>query len=332
MTRVATILCANLLLLSCPNRQVTFTNSGGLTEAAPPKEFRDASGHTMTSPGGWPDCWLSSRISAVEAAIVAGEVVSETGIHWSGKFKYPEGKRHEYEGETQNPHAKGKCTLNWFGNDEDNANEPWINNQNSDPTKLGMQQKYGSGYAAVLTCTADATPQCHCITAIPSRPGPDSDFGVGLCVRKVPGTLLERPRAGEDFQLFNYYLPDPSLPLEHSSGRCRGARINVKALYRQQQEDIFRQQADKDLHINGNTCHLDVEPFKPKPEEATWYADEVRDWAVMTCKSDACRCFGIFAKSGTVDGARSRWFEYDTCVICGDKNGQPACSLADPNR
>ena len=247
----------------------------------------------------------------------------------AGSFKYPEGERQEFEGEIQNPHAKGTCTLNWFGDDANNANEPWINNQNNDPTKQGMQQKYPSGYTAALTCTATATPECHCITVIPTTPGPNTSFGIGLCVRKVPGTLPERPKEGEGFQLFNYHLPDPSLPLEPAGGRCRGAQDDLNALYKQQREDIFKRSSDRDLTIDGRTCRLDIEPFAPHPEEATWYGGEVRDWAVVTCKSDACRCFGIFSKSGRVKDKRSRWFEYDTCVICGDKDGQPACSSAD---
>ncbi len=325
MCHVALFLLLSLSLSTCANRQVTFTSSEPLTQPAPPQEFNDARGNKRTSPGGWPDCWLSSRLSAVEAAIVAGEV---DGV-WSGEFKYPQGERREFEGEAHNPHIKGTCTLNWFGNDTDNADEPWLSNENSDPTKRGMEQAYPSDYTAALTCTAAATPQCHCITVIPTHPGPDADFGVGLCVRKAAGTSRQRPQRGEDFQLFNYRLPDPKLPLEPSHGRCHSAQNNLTALYSQQLEDIFQQQTDKDLHIDGNTCRLDIEPFAPAPEEATWYAGEVRDWAVVTCRSSACRCFGIFSKSGTVDAARSRWFEYDTCVICGDKDGQPACSGAD---
>ena len=329
MLRITLLLMANLLLLSCPNRQVTFTHSEGLTEPAPPKEFRDASGNNMTSPGGWPDCWLSSRLSAVQAALVAGEV--DEG-NWSGSFKFPEGTRHEYEGEIQNPHTKGTCTLNWFGDDAGNANEPWINKQSSDPTQQGMQQKYPSGYTAAVTCTAAPTPQCHCITVIPTNPGPNASFGIDLCVRKIPGSLPERPKAGEDFQLFNYHLPDPSLPREAASGRCRTAQDNLNTLYRQQLEDILPQQTDKDLSVGGNRCRLDIEPFAPNPEEATWYGGEVRDWAVVTCASSGCRCFGIFSKSGRTKDKRGRWFKYDSCVICGDRNGQPACSGADLNR
>ena len=324
MIRVALILFANVLLLSCPNKQVTFTSSEGLSEPAPPTEFTDAKGNTMTSPGGWPKCWLSSRLSAVQAAVAAGE----TPTGWSGQFLYPKDRRHEFEGEIQNPHARGKCTLNWFGNDADNAGEPWLNNQSDDPTKQGMEQKYPSGYTAALTCTADATPECHCITVIPTTPGPNTNFGIGLCVRKLPGTLPERPKADEDFQLFNYHQPDTSLPLEPAGGRCDGAQKDLNALYNQQQEDIFKQQSDGELNINDNTCRLDIEPLSAPPEEATWYGDDIRDWAIVTCKSDACRCFGIFAKSGTVKDERSRWFEDDTCVICGEKNGKPACSSA----
>ena len=326
MSRVALIILANALLLSCPNRQVTFTSSNGLTEPAPPVEFTDAAGNKMTSPGGWPKCWLSSRLSAVQAAIVAGE----TPNGWSGKFLYEKGKRHEFEGEIQNPHAKGKCTLNWFGDDAGNANEPWLNNESSDTTKQGMENRedYSSGYTAALTCTADATPECHCITVIPTTPGPNTDFGIGLCVRKVPGTLPDRPKAGDDFQLFNYRQPDTSLPLEPAEGRCNGAQNDLIALYSQQREEIFQRQSDGELSINGNTCRLDIEPFNPPPEEATWYGAKVRDWAVITCKSDSCRCFGVFAKSGTVKDKRSRWFEFDTCVLCGEQNGKPACSSA----
>ncbi len=324
INRTALILLANVFLLSCTNKQVTFT-SDGLSEPAPPTEFTDASGSKMTSPGGWPDCWLSSRLSFVQAASVGGETPDES---WSGRFIYPEDERHEYEGEVQNPHAKGTCTLNWFGNDDDNSNEPWIANRSDDRTKQGMQQRYPSGFTAALTCTAAATPQCHCITVIPTNPGPDTPFGVGLCVRKVPGTLTERPAAGDDFQLFNYRLPDPSLPLVPESGRCDGAQRDLRDLYNQRWQSIRAQQSDDKLSINGNTCRLDIEPFSAPPEEATWYGDKIRDWAVLTCKSDACRCFGIFSKSGLVKDKRSNWFEHDTCVICGDKDGKPACSSA----
>jgi len=325
MIRVALILFTSILLLSCSNKQVNFTSAGGLSQPAPPTEFTDANGNKMTSPGGWPDCWLSSRLSAVQAAIVGGET-PQNG--WRGKFLYPQNKRHEYEGETQNPHAKGKCTLNWFDNDADNANEPWINNRSNDSTKQGMQQKYPSGYTAALTCTAEATPKCHCITVIPTNPGPDTNFGIGLCVRKVPGTLAERPKAGDDFELFNYRLPDTSLPLEPAGGRCDGARNDLRALYSSQWEDILAQQSDDTISINGNSCRLDIEPFSAPPEEATWYGDKIRDWAVVTCKSDACRCFGTFSKSGLVKDKRSSWFEDETCVICGEKDGKPACSSA----
>lgn len=324
MCRILLILFTNVLLLSCPNKQVTFTSSSGLTEPAEPVEFTDANGNTMTSPGGWPDCWLSSRLSAVEAAIVGGEV--DGG--WSGQFKYPQDTRHEYTGEIQNPHAKGTCTLNWFGNDTANANEPWISNISDDPTKQGMQQRYPSGYTAALTCTAEATPQCHCITVIPNNPGPKVHFGIGICVRKVPGTLPERPKAGEDFQLFNYRQPDPSLPLEPANNRCDRAQDDLRAIYNDQWQSIFKQQSDGELDINNSTCRLDIEPFDAPPEEATWYGDEIRDWAVVTCKSSSCRCFGIFAKSGTAKDKRSSWFEDETCVICGEKNGKPACSSA----
>ena len=140
----------------------------------------------------------------------------------------------------------------------------------------------------------------------------------------------ERPVAGEDFTLFNYRQPDTSLPLEPANNRCRVALQDLQDLYTQEQQNIFTRAdgSDGELIISGRKCRLDLEPFAAKPEEATWYADSIRDWAAITCRSNNCRCFGVFTKSGTVDGARSRWFEYDTCVICGQKDGKPACSSA----
>ena len=322
------VVLAALLVSTCSNEQRFSANFDALTEPAPPTEFTDAQGNKMISPGGWPRCWLSSRLSTVQAAVVAGESTSG----WSGEFLYPEGERKEFSGTLQNPATTGKCTLNWFGKDQDNTAEPWLNKISSDPSKAGIEQKYPTGYVAALTCTADPTPDCHCITAIPANPGPNTAFGIGLCVRKRPGNLPDRPGAGDEFQLFNYHQPDPSLPLEPADGRCHTAQANLEALYKNQLEHIFAQQADGDLEIDGRRCRLDIEPFSAPPEEGTWYGNEVRDWGVITCKSDACRCFGIFTKSGVTKDKRSRWFEYDTCVICGEKDGKAACSAAKLNR
>ena len=145
MYRTTLLLLSSILMLTC-NEEVTFTING-LTEPAAPTELTDANGNRMTTPGGWPRCWLSSRLSAAQAAVVAGE--KPTG-GWNENFLYPKGQRHEFRGTLKNPNAEGKCTLNWFGDDAGNTNEPWIKNESSDTTKQGMENKKESTPAATL--------------------------------------------------------------------------------------------------------------------------------------------------------------------------------------
>lgn len=290
-------------LAGCAKQTAFSSEVEALTAPATPRTFRSAEGDTMVSPAGWPECWLSSRLSAVQAALVAGERPNGT---W-GDFLYPKGERQQFRGILQNPAAEGDCILNWLG--KNNHDEPWV-------AEL-LSSKY-PGAIATLTCTADMTPDCHCVTGIPSNPGPGTPFGIGLCVDKVP-------TSGKSYELFNYRTPDPAIPIESAAGRCDVPQRNIEALYQREREAIMTRQNDGDLDTAGHRCRLDIEPFAPSPAEATWYGSDIRDWAVISCESNACRCFGTFAKSGTVATARGRWFENNICIICSDDG----CRTAD---
>ena len=298
--------------------------AANVDEPPPPVVVEEVPG-----PKKWPQCWLSSRLSAMNAFRISGFGASITGT----PIHNPNEGRLEFRGHSKNPSTYGNCVLNWLrdSDDADNTNEPWINHQSSDPTKQGIKQR-SPGMHAALTCTADATPECHCITVIPKPPynAPNGNgfaisLDTGLCVRKDPDTSHERPKAGEAFHLFHYNRPDPSQPnVEPENGRCKTPLADAFALgnARMRDQSFLQQNQDIPSHpgAGGSTCRTDFEPFAPLDDEKDWYADKIRDWATTTCTDQTtnCRCYLTHLKSGHEEGKRSSSIGHGTCLLCKD--------------
>ena len=254
----------------------------------------------IPGPKKWPKCWLSSRLSLMNALRISG---FGAGDKTDPLYSAEQG-RQEFRGHSKNPTTHGDCVLNWFG--QDHSKEPWV---------LQLQTGHPNMHAA-LTCTADATPQCNCISVIPPPPyrtgnGGGIDIKIGLCVRDS---------AAGGHELYNYNDPDSSQTIP-AAGRCTAVSADTSAIGKARLHDnSFLQQNQDSQHTgaSGSTCRTDIEPFAPLDEERDWYADKIRDWAITTCTDPItnCRCYTIHNKSGHEEGKRDAGFEYGTCLLC----------------
>ena len=254
----------------------------------------------IPAPKEWPACWLSSRLSSTEA------VVKERDSNFTEKAG-----RQEFRGTSANPITSGDCIFNWFG--QDNPKEPWV--------ELIEQRLANSLYTydSIVTCTADSTPDCTCMTSLPQNPDGDDPvdlrdnvpFIVGDCVRETDtGRLV----------IYNVRNPD-QLGLQPANGRCDAAETDVATVLIEKRGEIASMEDDGDVTIsNGHTCHVDIEPFNPRDDEKDWYGDEIRDWAVVKCEdaSTSCRSYALFYKSGEDQGRRGSMTEQGLMLICND--------------
>ena len=250
----------------------------------------------IPAPKKWPKCWLSVRLSAMNAQRIAG---------FGGNTQLPplysaaQG-RQGFRGILKNPTAEGNCVLNWFG--QDHSQEPWV---------LQLQEQYPDMHAT-LTCTADATPQCTCISILPTPPyGNSLSLRIGQCVRDA---------ATGGHELYNHKDPDSSHTVP-DTGRCATVNNIVTDVSQTRLNDssFLQETTDKDSTPTTNiSCRTDFEPFAPQPDEKDWYADKIRDWAITTCTDQTtnCRCYLTYNKSGHEEGKRSSGFEYNTCLLC----------------
>ena len=250
----------------------------------------------IPAPKEWPACWLSSRLSSTEA------VVKERDSDFTVEIG-----RQEFLGKSANPITSGDCVINWFG--QDNPDEPWV---------AEMETSTGGIYDSVVTCTADSTPDCTCMTIIPSDPignptSPldDVPFIVGNCVRR-----------SDTGRLVIYNVRNPELlGLTPANGACDGTNGDIASVLNEKRSDIALRQEDGSVTLsNGDSCRVDVEPFSPREDEKDWYADAIRDWAVVTCEDEvtSCRSYVLFYKSGEDQGMRGSMTETGLMLICKD--------------
>ena len=318
---VCIVLCWSLGLLfgSCSDDHIVFSaddvqeevveepihdTTAGAAQAADPDKEPGVVTETIAAPEQWPQCWLSSRLSSAEAVRKKVQVA----------YQKNDG-RQEFRGNIVNPTAQGDCIYNWFG--QDNSGEPWVALLH---TRLSSFTS-ADYYEAVATCTADATPDCTCMTAIPidSSITSGKPFIVGYC---------ERENALGETKLFNVSAPDPATPMQPANGRCDTANnLIAEATKPEKRNEIFDMSEDGDIDVGNNqTCNVDVEPFNPRDDEKDWYADAIRDWAVVVCedKQTSCRSYAIFYKSSEDQDARSPTPESGLMLICNDGSCQRA--------
>ena len=313
MLRTASItLCWSLGLLvgSCSDDRISLSaaeveekpveeplhdTTAAAAQAAGPDKEPGIVTEAVDAPKQWPQCWLSSRLSAAEALMK-----NTKGVYSKGDG------RQEFRGKAVNPTVEGDCIYSWFG--QDNSSEPWI--------AMLQQDTSTDLYEAVVTCTADPTPDCTCMTIIPSSSITDP-FLVGTCVRKDDiGNLV----------LFNVQAPEPGTT-QPANGRCDTANSDLGkvVLNDAKRYEIFGMDEDSDIAVDDNsnkTCRVDIEPFSPRDDEKDWYGDEIRDWAVVTCEDEQtfCRSYAIFYKSSEDQDARTPVAERGMMLIC--KNGK----------
>lgn len=251
-------------------------------------------------PKEWPACWLSARLSSTEALVKERD----------NNFTQQAG-RQEFRGRSANPITSGDCVLNWFG--QDNPDEPWV--------ALMEQHLIDNSphpYDSIVTCTADSTPDCTCMTSLPQDPVGDPNnpyddvlFIVGDCVRETDAGRLA---------IYNVRNPK-QLGLQPANGRCDDAANDVSTVLIEKRIEITAMKTDGDVTIsNGRTCHVDIEPFNPRDDEKNWYGDEIRDWAVVRCEDQAtsCRSYMLFYKSGEDQDVRGATTEQGLLLICED--------------
>ncbi len=264
-------------------------------------EPEDVTVEAIPTPKEWPTCWLSARLSTATAMLAV-----ESG--WdASSFKRDNG-RTEFTGKSANPSNRGDCIFNWFG--QDNPDEPWVgvlwNGMPQDP----HAEYYRDKYEAVVTCTADSTPDCTCMTTIPKTLDGEQPFLVGDCVREddIGGYTL-------------YEVRDPQLKAHSpANGRCDVTNASIDSLISpNSRSEIMRMEDDTDISANKDTtCRVDIEPFSPLDDEEDWYGDAIRDWAVVTCedKDTSCRSYAIFYKSNREEGLRSSSPETGLMLVC----------------
>ena len=263
-------------------------------------EPEDITVEEIPTPKEWPACWLSARLSTSTAMLAV-----EGG--WdASSFKRDNG-RTEFTGKSANPSNRGNCIFNWFG--QDNPDEPWVevlwNGMPQDP----RAEYYRDKYEAVVTCTADSTPDCTCMTTIPKTIDGELPFLVGDCVREddIGGHII-------------YPVSDPQLKgARPANGRCDIANTSLDSLLANKRAEIMGMEDDREITTSeGTTCHVDVEPLNPRDDEKDWYGDAIRDWAVVTCEDEdtSCRSYAIFYKSSREEGLRSSTPETGLVLIC----------------
>ena len=318
MLRTASItLCWSLGLLfgSCSDDRVTLS-AGEVQEKTveePPHDTTasraQVAGHdknpvivteTIPAPKQWPQCWLSSRFSSAEAIMKKNNKI------------YTEGDgRQTFRGKAVNPTVQGDCIYNWFG--QNNSSEPWV---------AMIQQEISTDiYEAVVTCTADITPDCTCMTVVPSNSAPSNSadpFLVGTCVQENDiGEMV----------LFDVRTPEPGTT-QPAKGRCDAANHDLEAILLNDTKryQIFGMDDDSDIAADDSskTCRVDIEPFNPRDNEKDWYGDEIRDWAVVTCEDEqtSCRSYAIFYKSSEDQDARTQVAERGMMLICDNDSCQ----------
>ena len=303
-------LCGWLITLlgSCANETASLS-----TSVETSKETQDATAATTKSgtttapietdtipaPKEWPKCWLSARLSSIEA------IVKKRNATYARK----EG-RQEFRGKSANPITAGDCVLNWFR--QDSPDEPWV---------VRLQESAGPGYEAVVTCTADPTPACTCMSVIPAT-SPDNSltnltFLAGNCVRK---------NDDGQFVIYNVGAPQRTeqLPANES---CVTAADRVNSFLTEKIDSVWSMEADEDLTLsNGDSCRVDIEPFAPRADEQDWYGDAIRDWAVITCEeedeSSTCRSYALFYKSGEEKDVRGQATETGLMLHCSEDKCQ----------
>ena len=264
----------------------------------------------LPSPKKWPKCWLSSRLSTVNAQRIAG-FGSNTQV--PPLYSAAQG-RQEFRGLLKNPTAEGNCVLNWSG--QDHRQEPWV---------LRLQEQYPAMHAA-LTCTAKSTPECHCISLLPEPPYDGTlSLIIGTCVR-------EAVTGGHE--LYDVRDPDNSHTVP-DNGRCNAARAETRKLVtsRLGDEGFLQQTVDDETTPTANlTCRTDFEPFAPLDDEKDWYASDIRDWAITSCQDQTtnCRCYVIHNKSGHEEGKRGMGIESGTCLLCENGTCQQAAMSSTP--
>ena len=313
-TLCITILALSFFSSSCNKRTASLSSQDPVAAQDEKGNTIDAEGTLPTeegivaegiaAPKKWPKCWLSYRLSVLTSFHIAGN----RGNTWTDPTYTQEDGRQEFQGNSKNPTASGNCILNWF--DQDYSKEPWV----------ALFKKEFPRYNAVISCSAQSTPDCLCASTMPVE-SPDGFLtSEERCVRKSSD--------GKSYSLYGVHeiADNQTVP---AAGRCDAAHKATSAIAKTNLgTDSFMQQTQDKLEIGGagQTCRTDFEPFAPQPDEKDWYADKIRDWAITTCsdQSTGCRCYAIYNKSGYQDGARSGLFEHETCLLCADGT----CQLA----
>ena len=309
---VARVICAQLIVVlssSCANDTAPLSPTtqqpvaeeqaadAPISNARIAEEPEKAIAEAIPAPKEWPTCWLSARLSSTEA------VVKERSKH----FTADQG-RQEFRGKSANPITSGDCVINWFG--QDNPDEPWVE----------MMEQYFSRsthpYDSIVTCTADSTPDCTCMTTLPKDPGGDPltpydnvPFIVGDCVRETDAGRLA---------IYNVRNPEQR-GLQPANGRCNVANASIARVLIEKRADIVGLDEDTDVTLTDDqTCHVDIEPFNPRDDEKDWYGNEIRDWAVVRCEDEAtsCRSYALFYKSGEDQNVRGSMTEQGLMLIC----------------
>lgn len=274
----------------------------------------------VAAPRNWPKCWLSARLATAESMRLNG-MDSDADFSdplYKGKkeaYGYSKQKnyRHEFRGSMKNPSEGGKCILNWFASGHTHTKEPWM----SAHAKTNNLLNRPMPYIGVVSCTADKTPQCTCISAFSDQSDENARMvSSNLCVQGSRLVNSNNFSGGKATQLQNKELNE-----------CRS--INKSAMHLQfkhGQEDYTRtQEITRTVSQFGLdvVCGLDLEPFSPQAQEKDWYAHKITHWGALTCHKRGvdttkrhCRCHSFIEKSYFTENARSSVYQSHTCLQC----------------
>ena len=309
LTAIVSILFALLgscneerFVMSAEAEEVQKNTGDAISEPTPTPTPLQVTSEENPAPKQWPQCWLSARLSTMTAFRITGF----GGNTRQDPLYESSGGRQEFKSTSYNPTTDGNCVLNWYG--QDNSKEPWVSQ---------LETKAPNMHAA-LTCIADKTPDCRCVTLIPSPPYTDQGIELmsGVCVREV---------TGGGYEIYNVRDPSSSNTVP-AAGKCDAALADSLASVQTQATFMEENTDTTSTGANGSTCRTDIEPFAPLDDEKGWYANKIRDWAITTCTDTTtnCRCYVTYHKSGHKDKERSLARGYKTCLLCADGTCQQA--------
>ena len=238
--------------------------------------------------------------------------------------------RYQFKGKVQNPDVDGDCVLNWLVAGHTHAQEPWISNH---PRSHHFIQGKSANYIGVVSCTADKTPECTCMSGFADiNDDTTRSVSSGLC-------------ASSSNQLFNINDPAGTNTIQLQGDalkECRAISDSASFVQTQfSQTDYAAKTDDASAHTVNNfglevSCRLDIEPFAPDAREKDWYAHEITNWGALTCHKKGvdltkphCRCYILKEKSFYQANQRSHVYQYHRCLQCDGSSCKGVSNIAE---